>query len=159
MFDRRDVRAPRVHRKTVFLGQKVLEEGDVLGLLRDVDHALETNVFVQPDRPAQAVLHALTSGCTLAVMARRAGEEGGTCLVVDGKLVFEDLVAPFVDGVGGVAIVLLARIDGAPFAIPDTQTTLIQPFSFLLVAPPDSSALFVAAGILWGAREAKSGVV
>jgi hypothetical protein len=50
------VRAPSVHGKTVFLGEKVLEERDVLGLLRDVDHALETDVFVQPDRPTQAVL-------------------------------------------------------------------------------------------------------
>ena len=50
------VRAPCVHGKTVFPGEEVLEERDVLGLLRDVDHALEPDVFVQPDGPTQAVL-------------------------------------------------------------------------------------------------------
>lgn len=49
VLDRGGVRAPCVHRKTVLLGEEFFEQRDVLGFLRDVDHALETNVFVEPD--------------------------------------------------------------------------------------------------------------
>lgn len=56
VLDPSGIRAPCVHGKTVFLGEEVFEERDVLGFLRDVHHALVTNVFVQPDRPTQAIL-------------------------------------------------------------------------------------------------------
>ena len=60
VLDPRRIRTPRVHRETVFLGEEPLEECHVLGLLRDVDHALKPDVFVQPDRPTQAVLRTAT---------------------------------------------------------------------------------------------------
>ena len=48
--------APRVDGESVLLGEEVFEERHVCCLLRDVHHALEADVLVQPDRPAQTVL-------------------------------------------------------------------------------------------------------
>lgn len=85
---------------------------------------------------------------------------GTTCLVVDAKLVLEDLVALFVDGIGGSAVILLASIDWAPFTVPDAKTTLVHPFSLLFIAPFESLTLFVAADIfLRRGGETKQGVV
>lgn len=50
------VGAPGVRSKSVLFGEEVLEEGDIRRLARDKDHALEADIFVEPDRPAQAVL-------------------------------------------------------------------------------------------------------
>ena len=81
-------------------------------------------------------------------------------MVVDGELVFEDLEALFVDSVGGLAVVFPARIDGAPFTVPDAKTALVHPFSLLCVALLDSPALFVAADIfLRRGGETKDGVI
>lgn len=62
-------------------------------------------------------------------------ERGGTHVVVDGELVFEDLVALFVDGIGDVAVVLLAGVDWTPFAVPDAKIALVHPCSFLFITP------------------------
>ena len=54
--DLRVVGAPRVDREPVLLREEVLEERHVRRLARDVHHALEADVFVQPDRPTETVL-------------------------------------------------------------------------------------------------------
>ena len=54
--DVRFVCAPRIDCQPVLLRQEVAEQGHVRCLARDVDHALEADVFVQPDGPAESVL-------------------------------------------------------------------------------------------------------
>lgn len=50
------VSAPAVKCKSVFLGKEWLEEFHVRRVSGDVDHALEPDVLVKPDRPTQTVL-------------------------------------------------------------------------------------------------------
>lgn len=87
-------------------------------------------------------------------------EHGRTDFVVDTKLVFEDLIALFVDGFGGFAIVVLASVDWAPFTVPDAKLALVHPFALLLITPLQSPALFVTADIfLRRGRKTKQGVI
>jgi hypothetical protein len=81
-------------------------------------------------------------------------------LIVDGQLVFENIVPSFIDGICSKAIVLLPSIDWAPFAVPDTQAVLIHPFPLPFVASLHSPSLFVGADIvLWTTGKTISTVV
>ena len=47
---------PGIDSETVLLGEEVLEESHVGSVKVDVDHSLEANILVQPDRPAETIL-------------------------------------------------------------------------------------------------------
>ena len=93
-------------------------------------------------------------------MRARRDEHEKTCLVVDGKLVLEDLEgAPFVDGFGGFAVVSLARVHWASCTVPDAKTTPDHPSSLHFIRPLGPPALFVAADIwLRGGGKTKDGI-
>jgi hypothetical protein len=81
-------------------------------------------------------------------------------LAVDFELISEDLVSDFVDGVCLLAIVLLTSVHWAPLAVPDTETMLVHPLTFLLVASPQTTLLLGSAGVKFGGFwETKEGVV
>ncbi len=83
-----------------------------------------------------------------------------THLVINVQLILQDLVPDFVDLIGLVAVVLLASINGSPFAIPNAKTPLVHPFPLLLVAPAQSPQLLSITSIsLWCRREAKERIV
>lgn len=48
--------SPSVDSETVFASEEVFEKGHVWCLWRDVDHALESDILIQPDRPAETIL-------------------------------------------------------------------------------------------------------
>jgi hypothetical protein len=48
---------PRVDGETVFVSEEAFEEGPVWGFWRDVNYPVETDIFVQPDRPAETILN------------------------------------------------------------------------------------------------------
>ena len=48
--------SPSIYSETVLLGKEILEEGHVRSVEVNVDHSLEANVLVQPDRPAETIL-------------------------------------------------------------------------------------------------------
>jgi len=106
--------SPCVDGEAVFTSEEVFEKGHVRCLWRDVDHALESDILIQPDRPAETILD-----------RRRLTEEGSmrsrpasTNPVIDGKLVLEEMDTRFVDRVSGIALVLFSSIHGAPLPVP-----------------------------------------
>lgn len=128
--------APCVDGETVFLREELLEELHVGGLGVKEHHALEPDVLVQPNRPAQ------------------------TILVVDLELVGQDFIARLVDGVCGLSVVLLPGVHWSKLAIPDAETSLVHPFSLLLVAPAQATFLLVSSGVrLCGGGESEAGVI
>lgn len=50
------VSAPGIDGKAVLLGKEVLEECHIRRIEGRMHHALETNILVEPDRPAEAIL-------------------------------------------------------------------------------------------------------
>jgi len=76
--------------------------------------------------------------------------EEGTNPVVDDKLILEKMDTRFVDLFSSVTIVLFSSVDWAPFSIPHTQSTVIQPFPLPLILLDESPDLAFAADIpLW----------
>lgn len=81
-------------------------------------------------------------------------------LGIDLKLIIEDLVTSFIDGVGRRAIILFTSINWAPLAVPNAKTALVHPLTFLLVTPPKTTLLFFGTSIcLGGSGETKHGVI
>ena len=115
------VGAPGVDGEALLLGEEVLEEGHVLGFGVDVDHALETDILVEPDRPAQSVLQKSRSVCD-----RGSKRENRTDCIVELQLILEDLVAMGVDLVSQLSLVLLSGVNRAPFSVPDGRSQLVH---------------------------------
>lgn len=155
LFDVGVVCAPCVDSETVFASEEVFEKDPVWRLRRDVDHALESDILVQPDRPAETVLDTRE-------LARKEGEhpEGGTNPIVDSELVLEDMDTRLVDLFGSITLIFVSSIHGAPLSVPHTQSTLVQPLPLLLVRPDESPDLVIAASVrLRRAREPEPGVI
>ena len=83
-----------------------------------------------------------------------------TYLRVELELVVQDIVAPLVDFIRRVALVLGARIYRAPLAIPDAKSSLVHPGALLCVALRHAGALLFCVRVrLGGVGEAVDGVV
>ena len=81
-------------------------------------------------------------------------------LVVDRKLLLENHIPLLVDRVCRLALILLARIYGAPLAVPHTEPVCIHPLALLLVAPAQAVQLHVVRDELLRRRgEAEDGVI
>lgn len=127
---------PGIDSEMVFLSEEVLEKDHVGRIEGCVDHSLEADVLVQPDRPAQAILSVYI------------------------KLILEDLVADLVDSIGLFPIILLASVDWTPLAVPDAKSTLIHPLTLLLITPPQTTLLFGSTSVnLGGTGETEEGVI
>ena len=75
-------------------------------------------------------------------------------------MIFEYLVALLVNLFRFVSVILLPRVDRTPLPVPDAESALIHPFTFFLVAPPESSLLYVTGNVLFRrGRETEEGVV
>ena len=61
------IAAPAIDGKLVLCRKVVLQEEDVWCIPSNVHHALEANVFVKPDRPAQAILSRIRVSLTDAI--------------------------------------------------------------------------------------------
>jgi len=83
-----------------------------------------------------------------------------THLPVNLELIVEDFITDLIDRIGLVTIILPASVHWAPLAIPDAEATLIHPFTFLLVTPPQTMLLFRGACVgLRGARKTKKRII
>lgn len=75
-------------------------------------------------------------------------------------MVVEHFVAGLVDRLRLCTLILLASINWAKLAVPDTEAALIHPLALLLVASPETALLVWSASVnLGSAREAEDGVV
>lgn len=87
-------------------------------------------------------------------------EISGACLIVDRKLVLQDLQPLFIDRLRLRTLILRPRINRTPLSIPHAQPMLVHPLPLLLIASPQPRPLYITAHIfLWTRREPKQRIV
>ena len=99
------------------------------------------SLYSQIDQLRRSLTQRVSRGTTEYILRR-------TDPVVESELILEEMDASFVDLLSSISLILLSRVYGAPFSVPHTQSTLIQPLSLPLVCPDDSLELVTAAGVL-----------